>query len=72
MDNAPAFHPLDYVAVVRRRMWWLITPIVLALVIGAALVMLLPRKYTTTTTLGISLPSMGGQVLSDSQRLNAQ
>jgi polysaccharide chain length determinant protein (PEP-CTERM system associated) len=72
MDNAPAFHPLDYVAVVRRRMWWLITPIVLALVIGAALVMLLPRKYTTTTTLGISLPSMGGQVLSDAQRLNAQ
>ena len=72
MDNAPAFHPLDYIAVVRRRMWWLITPIVLALVIGAALVMLLPRKYQTTTTLGISLPAMGGQVLSEAQRLNAQ
>ena len=72
MDNAPAFHPLDYLAVVRRRIWWLITPIVLALVIGAALVMLLPRKYQTTTILGISLPSMGGQVLSESQRMNAQ
>ncbi len=38
MENTPAFHPLDYVSVVRRRMWWLIVPAVLAAVVGAALV----------------------------------
>ena len=45
MENTPAFHPLDYVSVVRRRMWWLIVPPVLAAVVGAALVMWLPREY---------------------------
>ena len=68
-DTAPAFHPMDYVSVLRRRMWWLITPIVLALIVGTALVTLLPRKYTSTAVLGISLPAMSGQVVSDQQRL---
>ena len=72
MDNAPAFHPLDHVSVLRRRMWWLITPLVLAVLIGIALVLLLPRTYVTTATLGISLPAMNGQVVSDAQRLTPQ
>lgn len=72
MDNTPAFHPLDYVSVLRRRKWWLIAPIVLALVVGTALVIFLPRKYGTTAVLGISLPAMSGQVVSDQQRLTAQ
>jgi polysaccharide chain length determinant protein (PEP-CTERM system associated) len=72
MDNAPAFHPLDHVSVLRRRMWWLITPLVLAVLIGIALVLVLPRTYQTTATLGISLPTMNGQVVSDAQRLTPQ
>ena len=72
MDNAPAFHPLDHVSVLRRRMWWLITPLVLAVLIGITLVLVLPRTYVTTATLGISLPAMNGQVVSDAQRLTAQ
>ena len=72
MDNAPAFHPLDHVSVLRRRMWWLITPFVLAVLIGIALVLLLPRMYGTTATLGISLPAMNGQVVTDAQRLTPQ
>jgi len=72
MDNAPAFHPLDHVSVLRRRMWWLITPFVLAVLIGIALILVLPRIYGTTATLGISLPSMNGQVVSDAQRLTPQ
>ena len=73
MENVPAaFHPLDHISVLRRQMWWLITPVVLSLMIGGALVLLLPRTYETTATLGISLPKMGGQVVSDAQRLTAQ
>ena len=72
MDNAPAFHPLDHISVLRRRMWWLIAPLVLAVLIGITLILVLPRMYGTTATLGISLPSMNGQVVSDAQRLTAQ
>ena len=72
MENTPAFHPLDHVSVLRRRMWWLITPLVLAVLIGGALIKVLPRTYATTATLGISLPTMNGQVVSDAQRLTPQ
>jgi polysaccharide chain length determinant protein (PEP-CTERM system associated) len=72
MENTPAFHPLDYVSALRRRKWWLITPIVLAVIVGVALAMLLPRKYKSFTVLGISLPALSGQVLSEYQRLSGQ
>ena len=72
MENTPAFHPLDYVSVLRRRKWWLITPIVLAVIVGVALAILLPRQYKSEAVLGISLPEMSGQVLAEYQRLTAQ
>jgi polysaccharide chain length determinant protein (PEP-CTERM system associated) len=69
MENSAAFHPLDYVSVVRRRLWWLVTPIVLALLVGAALVAWWPREYRAAATVGISLPNVSGQILSDAQRI---
>jgi polysaccharide biosynthesis transport protein len=72
MDNTPAFHPLDYVSVLRRRMWWLIVPVVLAAVAGAALMMWLPRTYQAQATIGVSLPGVSGQLLNDSQRVSAE
>jgi polysaccharide chain length determinant protein (PEP-CTERM system associated) len=72
MDNAPAFHPLDHIAVLRRQMWWLIIPAVLTIIAGTVAVMLWPRTFESTATLGISLPTMNGQVVSDSQRLTPQ
>lgn len=72
MEPSSPVHPLDYLSVLRRRKWWLIVPLVLAVIAGATLATFLPRKYKSTATLGISLPSMGGQVLSESQRLNGQ
>jgi succinoglycan biosynthesis transport protein ExoP len=73
MDNTPAFHPLDYVSVLKRRVWWLITPFVLALVVGAALITWLPREYQASSTIGVSLPAMTGQVVSgDSNRVNSE
>ena len=72
MDNTPAFHPLDYVSVVRRRMWWLIVPVVLATVIGAALVMWLPREYSTRAMLGVSLPAVSPELLGETQRVSPE
>jgi polysaccharide biosynthesis transport protein len=69
MENTPAFHPLDYVSVVRRRMWWLIIPAVLAAVVGAALVMWLPREYTSRATLGVSLPAVAPELIGRTQRV---
>jgi uncharacterized protein involved in exopolysaccharide biosynthesis len=72
MDNTPAFHPLDYVSVLRRRLWWLIAPVLLAVVVGALLLAFLPRQYQSTATIGVSLPTMTGQVVSDSQRVSLE
>jgi polysaccharide biosynthesis transport protein len=73
MENTPAFHPLDYVSVLKRRAWWLITPFVLAIIAGAVLVTVLPRQYQTSSTIGISLPAMTGQVLSgDASRVSSE
>ena len=72
MENTPAFHPLDYVSVIRRRMWWFIVPLVLAVVVGAALTMYLPRTYQAEATIGVSLPGVSGQLLNDSQRVTGE
>src|SRR4051812_21720408 len=67
MDNAPAFHPLDYVSVLRRRMWWFLVPVVLALAIGTALIMWLPREYQGKATLSVSLPTVSQSLVTDNQ-----
>jgi uncharacterized protein involved in exopolysaccharide biosynthesis len=68
MDNAPAFHALDYVSVLRRRMWWFLVPVALALVIGAALIMWLPRQYQGKATLSVSLPMVSQELVGEAQR----
>jgi polysaccharide chain length determinant protein (PEP-CTERM system associated) len=72
MENTPAFHPLDYVSVVRRRIWWLIVPLVLAVAVGAALLAWLPRQYQGTATIGVSLPGVSGPLLNDTQRVTPE
>lgn len=72
MENTPAFHPLDYVSVVRRRMWWLIVPLVVAIATGAALITWLPREYTTSATLGVSLPAVTSQLVTEAQRVTPE
>jgi polysaccharide chain length determinant protein (PEP-CTERM system associated) len=72
MDNTPAFHPLDYISVLRRRVWWLVTPILLAIVVGAALLAWLPRQYQSTATIGVSLPTMSSAIVSQGQRVTLE
>jgi polysaccharide chain length determinant protein (PEP-CTERM system associated) len=53
-------------------MWWLIVPLSLAIVAGLALVMYLPRTYQAQATVGVSLPGVSGQLLSETQRVTAE
>jgi polysaccharide chain length determinant protein (PEP-CTERM system associated) len=58
-----AFHPLDYVSVLRRRRWWLIVPIVVSVAIGGALALLLPREYLSQATIGVVAPTLSPELL---------
>jgi polysaccharide chain length determinant protein (PEP-CTERM system associated) len=60
--DAPRFHPLDYVSVVRRRKWWLIVPVVVSVLVGIGLALTLPREYLSSTTIGIAAPSVSADV----------
>jgi polysaccharide chain length determinant protein (PEP-CTERM system associated) len=72
MENTPAFHPLDYVSVLRRRLWWLFAPLVLAIVAGAALITWLPRQYETSATLGVSLAAVTNQLITEAQKVTVE
>ena len=72
MENTPAFHPLDYVSVLKRRLWWLVVPLVIAAVVGTALIAFLPREYRTAATMGISLPALSSQALGQAQRVTTE
>jgi polysaccharide chain length determinant protein (PEP-CTERM system associated) len=51
-----AFHPLDYLSLVRRRKWWAIGPLVVCVLGGIALAMFLPRVYRSYSTIAVSSP----------------
>jgi polysaccharide chain length determinant protein (PEP-CTERM system associated) len=72
MESAPAFHPLDYLSVLRRRFWWLVAPVVIAGAVAAALYVYLPRQYASTVTFGVSLPGVTGSLLSDASRVTPE
>jgi uncharacterized protein involved in exopolysaccharide biosynthesis len=58
-----SFHPLDYVAVLRRRKWWFIAPFVVCIIGGAALLMFLPREYKSQAEIGIADPTLSPELL---------
>src|SRR6187402_2127023 len=72
MENTPAFHPLDYVSVLKRRLWWLVVPMVIAAMIGTALIAFLPREYRAAATMGVSLPALSSQVLKQAQPISSE
>ena len=57
------FHPLDYLAVLRRRKWWFIVPLVLCTVGGALLVLILPKEYKSEAEIGIAAPTLSPELL---------
>jgi polysaccharide biosynthesis transport protein len=58
-----AFHPLDYLSLVRRRKWWAIVPLALCVAIGALLALVLPRIYRSFATVAISSPRVSTDLL---------
>ena len=64
------FHPLDYLAALRRRKWWLIVPLVGAIGVGAALVVLLPKTYEASATIGITAPDVSADFVKPATTLD--
>lgn len=66
-----AFHPLDYVSVLRRRKWWFIVPLVACIVGGALLALFLPREYYTEAEIGVAAPTLSPEILKGVSSLDA-
>ena len=58
-----AFHPLDYVSVLRRRKWWFIVPLVLCIAGGALLAATTPRIYKSQAEIGVAAPTLSQELL---------
>jgi succinoglycan biosynthesis transport protein ExoP len=58
-----AFHPLDYLSVVRRRMWWLIAPVSIGIVAGILLAIFWPKSYISEAKIGIAAPTLSPELL---------
>jgi polysaccharide biosynthesis transport protein len=67
-----SFHPLDYVAVLRRRKWWFIVPFALSIVIGSVLAMVLPRQYKSSAEIGIADATLSPELLRGVQSVDAR
>jgi len=67
-----AFHPLDYLSVVRRRQWWLITPVVLGIVAGALLAAFWPQQYISEAQIGIAAPKLTPELLRNVSSLDRE
>lgn len=66
------FHPLDYVAVIRRRKWWFIAPLALSIVIGSALALFLPRQYKSEAEIGVAESTLSEELLRGVQSFDAK
>ena len=66
------FHPLDYVAVIRRRKWWFIAPLALSIVIGTALALFLPRQYKSEAEIGVAESTLSEELLRGVQSFDAK
>lgn len=63
MMEERAFHPLDYLSVIRRRKWWLIVPVAISVVVGALLAALWPREYISEAQIGVAAPTLSAELL---------
>src|SRR6476646_1183748 len=58
-----AFHPLDYLSVIRRRKWWFVIPVALSIVIGTLLATLWPRQYISVAQIGVAAATLSPELL---------
>lgn len=67
-----AFHPLDYVSVVRRRKWWFIAPLAFCVVVGALAAALWPKTYLSQAQIGVASPTLSPELLRGVQSLDKE
>jgi polysaccharide chain length determinant protein (PEP-CTERM system associated) len=67
-----AFHPLDYLSVLRRRKWWLIVPVALSIVVGLVLAAMWPKTYLSQAEIGIAAPTLSPELLKGVSSLNRE
>ncbi|HEX5473896.1 MAG TPA: GNVR domain-containing protein [Vicinamibacterales bacterium] len=58
-----SFHPLDYMALVRRRLWWFVVPLIVCVVAGALTVWAWPRKYLAQAQIAVAAPTLSPELL---------
>jgi succinoglycan biosynthesis transport protein ExoP len=63
MMEQQSFHPLDYMAVVKRRKYWFVVPLLVCLAGGAAAVAVWPRKYLSKAAIGVLSPTLSPDLL---------
>jgi polysaccharide chain length determinant protein (PEP-CTERM system associated) len=63
MMEEQAFHPLDYVGVVKRRMWWFIVPLVVCVLGGVLALMVLPKKYVSQAAIAVASPTLSPELM---------
>ncbi|HEX6974760.1 MAG TPA: Wzz/FepE/Etk N-terminal domain-containing protein [Vicinamibacterales bacterium] len=67
-----AFHPLDYVSVLRRRMWWFVIPVAVCVVVGGLVALLWPRTYLSQAQIGVASPTLSPELLRGVQSLDKE
>jgi len=63
MTEPQSFHPLDYIAVVKRRKHWFVIPLLVCLAAGAATAALWPKKYLSKAAIGVLSPTLSPDLL---------
>src|SRR5205814_4425162 len=63
MTEPQSFHPLDYIAVVKRRKHWFVIPLLVCLAAGAATAALWPKKYLSKAAIGVLSPTLSSDLL---------
>jgi len=58
-----AFHPLDYLSVIRRRKWWFVVPVAVGIVVGTLLAALWPQEYISVAQIGVAAPTLSPELL---------
>ncbi|HEY2432315.1 MAG TPA: GNVR domain-containing protein [Vicinamibacterales bacterium] len=58
-----SFHPLDYMAAVKRRKWWFVVPLAACVALGGAILLVWPKTYLSRVALGVQSPSVSGDLL---------
>ena len=71
MMEERAFHPLDYLSVLRRRQRWFIVPLATCLVLGLLAVLFLPKQYESKASIAVAAPTLSPELLKGVSSLDA-